>query len=83
MGIAAVGSKQTPCDLVIARGYDALTTFAAAGFEALGAITASVPRPFRKDRDGLALGEGAALVALARASATAGARLRARLWRWL
>jgi 3-oxoacyl-[acyl-carrier-protein] synthase II len=54
------------CDLVLAGGYDALTLFAAAGFEALGATTAGVPRPFRKDRDGLALGEGAALVALMR-----------------
>jgi 3-oxoacyl-[acyl-carrier-protein] synthase II len=57
------------CDLVIAGGYDALTLFAAAGFEALGATSLSVPRPFRKDRDGLALGEGAALVALMRTPA--------------
>lgn len=71
MGIGCRWLETGICDLVIAGGYDALTTFAAAGFEALGATTASVPRPFRKDRDGLALGEGAALVALARASGTA------------
>ncbi|HKO47464.1 MAG TPA: beta-ketoacyl synthase N-terminal-like domain-containing protein [Polyangiaceae bacterium] len=70
MGIGCRWLDAGICDLVIAGGYDALTTFAAAGFEALGATTASVPRPFRKDRDGLALGEGAALVALARASET-------------
>lgn len=66
MGIACRWLEAESCDLVIAGGYDALTTFVAAGFEALGATTASVPRPFRKDRDGLALGEGAALVALMR-----------------
>jgi len=69
MGIGCRWLEADACDLVIAGGYDALTTFAAAGFEALGATTASVPRPFRKDRDGLALGEGAALVALAHPSA--------------
>lgn len=67
MGIACRWLEANSCDLVIAGGYDALTHFVAAGFEALGATTASVPRPFRRDRDGLALGEGAAVVALARA----------------
>jgi 3-oxoacyl-[acyl-carrier-protein] synthase II len=56
-------------ELVIAGGYDALSDFVAAGFEALGATTASGLEPFRLHRDGMALGEGAALVALARASA--------------
>jgi 3-oxoacyl-[acyl-carrier-protein] synthase-1/3-oxoacyl-[acyl-carrier-protein] synthase II len=54
------------CDIVIAGGYDALSTFIAAGFEALGATSASRPAPFRLGRDGMALGEGAALLALAR-----------------
>ncbi len=67
IGVACRWLEAGACDLVIAGGYDALTAFAAAGFEALGATTASVPRPFRRDRDGLALGEGAALMALTRA----------------
>jgi 3-oxoacyl-[acyl-carrier-protein] synthase-1/3-oxoacyl-[acyl-carrier-protein] synthase II len=61
------------CDLVIAGGYDALSDFVAAGFEALGATTASALAPFRLHRDGMALGEGAALVALVRASDARGA----------
>jgi 3-oxoacyl-[acyl-carrier-protein] synthase II len=54
-------------DLVLAGGYDALTAFLAAGFEALGATTGAEPLPFRTARSGMALGEGAALVALVRA----------------
>jgi 3-oxoacyl-[acyl-carrier-protein] synthase-1/3-oxoacyl-[acyl-carrier-protein] synthase II len=52
------------CDLVIAGGYDALSGLVTAGFEALGALTRSRPQPFREARDGMALGEGAGLVAL-------------------
>jgi 3-oxoacyl-[acyl-carrier-protein] synthase II len=66
IGVGCRWLEARSCDLVLAGGYDALTLFAAAGFEALGATTASVPQPFRKNRDGLALGEGAALVALMR-----------------
>jgi len=55
-------------DLVIAGGYDALSEFLATGFEALGATTAGEPLPFQRARDGMALGEGAALVALMRAA---------------
>lgn len=70
IGYGARWLEQHPDDLVIAGGYDALSVFVAAGFEALGATTkAPPPRPFRCDRDGMALGEGAALVALARFTA--------------
>ena len=54
-------------DLVVAGGYDAVTTFVASGFESLGATSSDRPQPFRVDRDGMALGEAAVLFALARA----------------
>lgn len=62
------------CDLVIAGGFDAVSVFVAAGFEALRATTATSPRPFRKGRDGMCLGEGAGLVALVRRGDERGAR---------
>ncbi|HET9959043.1 MAG TPA: beta-ketoacyl synthase N-terminal-like domain-containing protein, partial [Polyangiaceae bacterium] len=64
-------------DLVIAGGYDALSPFVVSGFDALGALTRSVPRPFSADRDGMALGEGAALLALALPSSLEQATARA------
>ncbi|MGK3991741.1 beta-ketoacyl synthase N-terminal-like domain-containing protein [Sorangium sp. So ce1024] len=67
------------CDLVLAGGYDALSVFVAAGFEALRATTASRPRPFRLGRDGMALGEGAAVVALVREERRRGAPVTARV----
>ncbi len=70
LGLGARWLDANLADLVIAGGYDALSDFVATGFEALGATTASELKPFRTDRDGMALGEGAALVALARASET-------------
>jgi 3-oxoacyl-[acyl-carrier-protein] synthase-1/3-oxoacyl-[acyl-carrier-protein] synthase II len=62
------------CDLVIAGGFDAVSVFVAAGFTALRATTTSSPRPFRKGRDGMSLGEGAGLVALVRRGEERGAR---------
>ncbi|WP_437332703.1 beta-ketoacyl synthase N-terminal-like domain-containing protein [Sorangium sp. So ce394] len=67
------------CDLVLAGGYDALSTFVAAGFEALRATTASSSRPFRLGRDGMALGEGAAVVALVREDRRRGAPVMVRV----
>ncbi len=65
IGIGARWLELGLADLVIAGGYDALSPFIAAGFECLGA-TSRRPMPFRRARDGLCLGEGAALLALAR-----------------
>lgn len=54
------------CGHVVVAGVDALSLYVHAGFSGLGALTASVPRPFHPDRDGLLLGEGAAAVVVSR-----------------
>ena len=52
-------------DCVLCGGYDALSRLVFAGFDSLQALTPSgLPRPFAADRDGLALGEGAAVLCL-------------------
>ncbi|CAN5579189.1 hypothetical protein BH09MYX1_BH09MYX1_40960 [soil metagenome] len=67
LGLAQSWLRSGACDLAFAGGFDAVSVFVASGFEALRATTASLPsRPFAKDRDGMALGEGAALIALVR-----------------
>lgn len=54
-------------DLVITGGVDGRCRFAMNGFHALGALAAGRCRPLADDRDGINLGEGVALFALARA----------------
>jgi 3-oxoacyl-[acyl-carrier-protein] synthase II len=48
----------------IAGGYDALGELVFSGFDSLQALSPTVCRPFDAHRDGLALGEGAAVVNL-------------------
>ena len=50
---------------VLAGGYDAIARLVFAGFDTLRALAPSgIPRPFDAQRDGLALGEGAAVMLL-------------------
>jgi 3-oxoacyl-[acyl-carrier-protein] synthase II len=48
-------------DVVIAGGYDALCEMVFTGFDSLQALSQTQCRPFDATRDGLALGEGAAV----------------------
>ena len=49
---------------VLAGGYDALSLLVFSGFDSLRALSPTRCRPFDAQRDGLALGEGAAVMAL-------------------
>ena len=49
---------------VLTGGYDALCQLTYAGFDSLQALSPAPCRPFAADRDGLTLGEGAAVLAL-------------------
>lgn len=68
LGLAARWLELGRCELVIAGGYDAESDWVSAGFDSLKATSAAPPRAFRQERDGMALGEGAALLALQNAS---------------
>lgn len=64
LGLAADLVREGFAHRVVAAGVDAWSLFVHAGFAGLGALSASRPRPFHPDRDGLLLGEGAAALVL-------------------
>lgn len=69
LGLALRWIERDACDVVLAGGFDAIAPFVVVGFESLRATTASWPHPFALGRDGLAIGEGACVLALVRAPA--------------
>lgn len=54
------------CDLVIAGGADSLCGLTVQGFHSLGAVSSRLCNPFSVHRDGINIGEGAALFLLSR-----------------
>ncbi len=58
--------EEDVCDAVIVGGADAFTRVVVNGFNALEAVSPSLTRPLAPDRDGINLGEGAALFILQR-----------------
>jgi 3-oxoacyl-[acyl-carrier-protein] synthase II len=62
LGRAADLVRLGRADLVLAGGVDAFSRVAFTGFARLGALAATACRPFSADREGLVLGEGAAVL---------------------
>ena len=54
------------CDVVIAGGSDSLCNLTVNGFDSLSSISATGANPLSKNRDGISIGEGAALFLLSR-----------------
>jgi len=75
MAVGADLLREGEADAVVAGGYDILCRFVMRGFEALRSLTRDVVRPFDRRRNGLLLGEAAALVLLLRETDASPSRL--------
>lgn len=62
------------CDAVVAGGVDALCAFTVAGFAALESVSAARCNPLSANRNGINIGEGAALFLMTREPATVALR---------
>ena len=67
LGAALDALRRGEIDVAVAGGSDALCQLTYAGFNSLRAVDPRPPRPFRADREGLNLGEGAGALVLVRA----------------
>lgn len=68
-GTSAIGRawemiRRGQADRILAGGYDSLNQMVFSGFDALQTLSPTACRPFDAHRDGLAIGEGAAILAL-------------------
>jgi len=64
IGMAAMAIRSGQVEQVLAGGYDALAQLVFCGFDALQAASPEPCRPFDQNRNGLNLGEAAAVLAL-------------------
>lgn len=58
--------KSGICDAVVCGGVDSLNTLTINGFDSLGILSERETNPFSKNRDGINIGEGAALFVVSR-----------------
>lgn len=81
IGLAAKALADGRVDMALAGGSDSLCRITFGGFNALRSVAAEPCRPFRADRSGLSLGEGAAVLVLEReeSARARGAPIRGRL----
>ena len=82
LGVTLLESRQA--DLVVAGGYDAISEYAWAGFNALRLIAPGPLRPFCRGREGMKIAEGYGIVILewAHAAARRGGAIRAHVSGW-
>lgn len=66
--------RMNACDAVIAGGVDTLCRFTVAGFAALESLSTKRCNPLSRNRDGINIGEGAALFLVSREPATVSLR---------
>jgi 3-oxoacyl-[acyl-carrier-protein] synthase II len=71
IGAALCALRRGDVEVALAGGSDALCQLTYAGFNALRSVDEAPSRPFRKDRLGLSLGEGAGVIVLETAAAAA------------
>jgi 3-oxoacyl-[acyl-carrier-protein] synthase-1 len=62
------------CDAVVTGGIDTLCAFTVAGFAALGSVSVRRCNPLSRNRDGINIGEGAAIFLMTREPATVSLR---------
>ncbi len=71
IGLALEALREGRVEIALAGGADSLCRLTFGGFNALQSVDARPCRPFRADRAGLSLGEGAAVLVLERAEGAA------------